>query len=142
MTDSTHEEAFNLLCDKMIGEGIHRKVFSCRIRDDLVVKVETDNDWREFANAQEMKFWCDNQYAKDVAKWLAPCEYMSPDGRIMLQKRTQPLRDSDKLPDKLPGFLTDVKRDNFGFLNGKLVCHDYAITINTPSLRLKRADWS
>ena len=40
MNGATYEDAFNLLCGKLLGEGIHRKVFECRLRDDLVVKVE------------------------------------------------------------------------------------------------------
>lgn len=140
-TAAAFEEAFNLLCGKKLGEGIHRNVFECRIREDLVVKVETD-DFRYFANVLEMKFWSDHQHYAKVADWLAPCEFMSPDGRILLQKRAQPLRDGDDLPAKLPSFLSDVKRDNFGLLNGKIVCVDYAMTIPSPSIRQKKVDWA
>lgn len=136
------EDAFNLLCHTKLGEGIHRDVFVCRINDKLVVKVENDLPWRYFANVLEMKFWSDNQHHEPIAKWLAPCEYMSPDGLILLQHRAEPLRDSDKLPDKLPSFLTDVKRDNYGWLDGRIVCFDYALNISSPSSRLKKADWS
>lgn len=135
------EDALNLLCHDQIGEGIHRKVWTCRIRDDLVVKVEVDDEWRYFANAREMQFWCDWQYHKPVAQWLAPCEYMSPDGRVMLQRRCDPVPPSYKLPDKLPSFLTDVKRENFGLLDGRLVCVDYSTTIGSPNTRPKKVDW-
>ena len=137
----TFEDAFNLLCGKLLGEGIHRKVFECRIRPDLVVKVEHDTDWRYFANVLEMRFWDDHQYFDKVAQWLAPCEYMSPDGRILLQRRTLPIVDSSALPAQLPAFLSDVKVDNFGILDGRLVCVDYAMTIPNPSTRLKKVDW-
>lgn len=140
MTDSTFEDAFNLLCGKLIGEGIHRKVYECRIRPDLVVKVEND-DYRYFANVLEDKFWADNQHYAKVARWLAPCEYLSPDGRILLQRRADPIGRGTKLPDKLPAFLTDVKRSNFGLLNGKLVCVDYAMVLQNPSVRERKADW-
>lgn len=137
-----YEDAFNLLCGDKIGEGIHRNVFACRLRPELVVKVECSGDWRYFANVHEMKFWSDHQHRETVAKWLAPCEYLSPDGRVLLQRRVDPIRDADTLPDKLPSFLTDVKRDNFGLLDGKIVCFDYAMTIPTPSLRPKKVEWS
>lgn len=141
MTDTvTFEEAFNLLCGDKIGEGIHRTVYRCRIRNDLVVKVE-NGDYRYFANVMEQKFWNDHQDYDKVARWLAPCEYLSPDGRILLQKRAEPLRDKDMKPDKLPAFLTDVKPDNFGWLNDRIVCVDYAMTIPAPSVRLRKADW-
>lgn len=135
------EDAFNLLCHHKIGSGIHRDVFECRLNDKWVVKVENDLPWRYFANVHEMKFWNDNQYCDAIKKWLAPCEYLSPDGLLLVQHRCQPLRDSDKLPDKLPAFLTDVKKDNWGILDGKLVCFDYALNIPSPSIRLKKADW-
>lgn len=141
MSNKAFEDAFNLLCHTKLGSGIHRDVFTCRIRDDLVVKVEIEKDFREFANVDEMRFWCNNQYTPAIARWLAPCEYMSPDGRILLQRRVQPIRDTDKLPEKLPTFLTDIKRENFGWLNGKLVCIDYAFTIANLSTRLRKANW-
>lgn len=130
-----------MLCGDKIGEGIHRTVYQCRLRDDLVVKVESQ-ELRFFANVMEDKFWADNLSYEKISQWLAPCEFLSPDARIMLQKRTQPIRDTDDIPDKIPSFLTDVKRENFGWLNGRLVCHDYAFVITNPSVRLKKIDWT
>lgn len=132
------EDAFNLLCGDKLGEGIHRTVFTCRLRPDLVVKVENDDEWRYFANVMEMKFWSDHQGYGKVARWLAPCEYMSPDGRVLLQKRVRPLLDESELPAKLPAFLTDVKPENFGLLDGRVVCLDYALNIPNPSTRMKK----
>jgi hypothetical protein len=140
MGSKVYQDAFNLLCGSLIGEGIHRRVFECAIRRDLVVKVE-DSDNRYFANVIEQKFWDDHQYTPQVSKWLAPCEYMSPDGRILLQTRCDPVPAGMRMPDKLPGFLSDLKRSNFGLLDGRIVCVDYAMTIPSPSVRLKRVDW-
>lgn len=134
-------DAFNLLCGKKLGSGIHRDVFECKLRPDLVVKVETNTDYREFANVREMRFWCDNEHASAVSKWLAPCECLSPDGRILLQKRCEPVPNKYSLPTQLPVFLTDTKTNNFGILDGRLVCVDYAITINNPSTRLRKAEF-
>ncbi len=135
-----YEDAFNMLCGKFIGEGIHRKVFECKLRDDLVVKVEAD-ELRNFANVFEMQFWCDNQYCKDISKWLAPCEFLSPDGMVLLQKKCSAVPFDYKLPDKMPEFMTDFKRANFGIMDGKLVCVDYAITVIKSTHKLKKADW-
>jgi len=135
-----YEDAFNMLCGKFIGQGIHRKVFECKIRPDLVVKVESDDN-RSFANIFEMQFWDANQHYKEINKWLAPCEYLSPDGMILLQRKCSPVPFDYKLPAKLPEFLTDCKRDNFGIMDGKLVSVDYASTIINPSAKLKKADW-
>lgn len=140
MMEIVWEEAYNLLCGERIGGGAHRDVYECRIRKDLVVKVES-GDYRYFANIFEQKFWADNQYDESVKKWLAPTEYLSPDGRILLQKKCDPLPSDYKLPEKLPAFLTDFKRKNFGLLNGKFVCLDYGITISNPSTRMIKAEF-
>lgn len=138
----TTEDALNLLCGDLLGQGIHRKVWTCRIRDDLVVKVEDEGtEWRYFPNVREMNFWCENEHHAPVAKWLAPCEYMSPDGRVMLQRRAIPLPHDYVMPDKMPTFLTDFKRENYGLIDGKLVCVDYAMTIPSTNTRLKKVQW-
>lgn len=104
------------------------------------MKVEND-DWRYFANVLEMKFWIDHEHYDKVAKWLAPCEHLSPDGRVLLQKRADPLGQNDKLPGELPAFLSDLKRENFGRIDGRFVCLDYAMTIPTPNTRMKKVQW-
>lgn len=139
MTDH-FEDCFNMLCGKLLGEGIHRSVFECNIRPDLVVKVENENR-RYFANVFEQQFWDSYQYCDAVKKWLAPCEFLSPDGRILLQKKCDPVPDSYKLPKVMPEFLTDLKRANFGLLDGRLVCVDYAITVMNPITKPRKAEW-
>lgn len=135
-------DAFNLLCGKLIGEGIHRSVYECRLRPDLIVKVEYNTDFRQFANVHECAFWDEWQNKPDVAKWLAPCEYLSPDGRLLLQRRCEPVPRDYWLPAKLPAFLSDLKRANFGILNGKLVCVDYALNVTSASSRMIKAEWN
>ena len=146
MSKATYRDAFNLLCGTLLGEGIHRKVFECRLRPDLVVKVEKDIEWRCFANVAEQRFW-DDAGTKE-ALWLAPCVYLSPDGRILMQRRVAPVAPDDVLPQTVPAFLTDMKRSNFGWLPDadpqkprRLVCVDYAAVISAPSLRMKPAAW-
>lgn len=142
MTDNNpaFADAFNLLCGERIGSGIHRDVFECNLRPEFVVKVEIAQTYRYFANVHEMKFWDDWCLHEPVAKWLAPCEFLSPDGRILLQRRIEPIRTSE-LPDKLPGFLTDIKPCNFGYHNGRIVCCDYAMTNPNANKRMKKVDW-
>jgi len=140
----TYYDAFNsLLTGGWLGAGIHRTVYTCPLRDDLVIKVETVNDGaqRNFANVREWEFWNEHQDCEKIARWLAPCIMISYDGRLLAQKRVAPLAYDEKMPDKLPAFLTDLKRSNFGKLNGKLVCTDYGFTIPSPSVRLKKAHW-
>lgn len=135
------EDAFSLLCGDLIGQGVHRKVFECKIRPDLVVKVE-DDDHRFFANVFEMQFWCEYKDNKSISKWLAPCEFMSPDGRVMLQKKCSPVPFDYNLPANMPEFMCDFKRGNFGIMDGRLVCVDYGITNLKPSSKLIKTNWA
>jgi hypothetical protein len=134
------EDAFNMLCGKKLGEGVHREVFECRIRPDLVCKVER-GDARFFANILEDRFYNLCYFKPAAIKWLAPCEYLSPDGRILLQRRADPIRSTDKLPDKLPTFLDDIKRENFGYIDGNLVCVDYAFYKEYMDTKLRKVTW-
>ena len=45
------------------------------------------------------------------------------------------------MPEKVPAFLTDIKKRNFGDYEGRVVCVDYAMTIPNPSTRMKAVDW-
>lgn len=137
---ATFEDAFNLLCGELLGEGIHRKVFECKLRPELVVKVEQD-ERRYFANVFEERFWTEHEHYSKVAAWLAPCEFLSPDGRLLLQRRVDPLPSGYELPERVPSFVTDMKRSNFGLLDGRLVSVDYSMFLMNPSTRLKKADW-
>ncbi len=138
-----YEDAFNLLCGEKIGSGIHRDVYECRLKLPYVVKVERhEHRDRSFANVLEYEFWRLNEDYRKVADWLAPCVELSPDGRIMLQYRVDPLPQDYRLPERVPFFLNDIKRTNFGLFEGRLVTHDYSSHIETVNLRLRKAHWS
>lgn len=137
-----YRDAFDLLAGDLLGSGEYREVYACRIDPSLVVKVERhESRDRTFGNAHEWRFWEDHRDQHKVARWLAPCAMLSPDGRILLQTRVQPLPGDYTLPERLPHFLTDVKASNFGLLQGKLVCSDYEFTDMTASFKLRRAKW-
>jgi hypothetical protein len=136
---SLFAEAFNLLCGKELGQGIHRQVFLCRIDPSLVVKVEYDTDFFVGANASEWRWWDELQYAPAYARWLAPCKWISPNGRIMLQKRTTHIP-SDRIPKLFPDWLIDTKWENFGMLDGKIVAHDYPTINSSLSKRLRKVN--
>ena len=139
---ATFEDAFNLLCGEKLGSGIHREVFECRLRPDLVCKVEIHSGRdRIFANVLEAEYWNAHGGNPAIGKWLAPCGFLSPDGRILLQERAERIPVDYRLPEKLPIFLDDIKRSNFGLIDGKLVCIDYAWHRETPNTRLTRVKW-
>lgn len=119
------DEFIDILCGDKIGEGISREVFKCRLRDDWIVKVEREGSWHQ--NIREYAIWEEVRYWKKMSKWFAPCEYISPHGLVLIQKKVTPAYKKD-LPEKIPAFFTDVKEENFGMLDGKLVCFDYGTT--------------
>lgn len=129
---------FDLFAGDYIGGGAARAVYECTIRPDLVVKIEAPS--QSFQNALEWEFWRRTYKLKDVRRWLAPCVSISACGSVLLQERTTPIPEG-KYPEKLPKFLTDIKRVNFGRLGRRTVCHDYAIVVAEFSLTMRKADW-
>lgn len=144
MSNPAFEDLFNLVCGKLLGQGVHRKVFECTLNRQLVVKVEIEETYRFFANVHEMTFYNQAPYA--VQRWLAKPDTLSPDGRILLMERAMPATDVAEMPAELPAFLSDIKIENFGWLREgdtrRLVCLDYALVVAAkPSLKMRKVSW-
>ncbi|SOY56850.1 hypothetical protein [Cupriavidus taiwanensis] len=140
MSDNSfiHRDAFNLLCGDRIGYGMSRSVFSSRLLPDCVVKVEEDAG--RFQNIVEWETWQRVQ-GTDVEKWFAPCRWISPNGSVLVMARTTP---AIAYPEKMPVFLCDFKRTNYGLYDGRLVCHDYGTSLifeHGMTKRMRKADW-
>ena len=130
-------DLFRLFCGhEVLGSGVARTVYSCPLRPDLVVKVETPS--HSFQNVLEWEFWRTWKHDKDMRQWLAPCEAISPCGSILLMHRTQPLV---KLPTKMPKWLSDTKRSNYGRFRGRVVCHDYGMVVAGASTTMRKVEW-
>lgn len=128
-----------MFCGKQIGYGVYRQVFEHKYDDSLVIKVEYA-DTTFFANAQEWAVWKEMSDT-DLAKYFAPCVDISENGLILIQKKTKPLR---KYPEMIPAFFTDTKRSNYGSINGKFCCHDYAshkLYQTGVTKRMVKANW-
>lgn len=140
-----YKDCYDILCARQLGFGEHRTVYVCRIDRNLVVKIENNPGayGRNFMNVAEFNFWNEFKHNKKVAEWLAPCMWMSQDGHVMIQRRCVPVDETQRhlMPDKLPAFLRGLKTDNFGWLDGKLVCMDYALNMQTASMRMQKANW-
>lgn len=145
-----YEEAFNLLCGDVIAYGMSRTVYACKLLPECVVKVEQPG--RHFQNVTEWTTW---QQVKDTpaSRWFAGVRWISPSGAVLVMERTRPPAPVE-FPERVPVFLTDLKRTNFGMVTatkgGKaardwLVCHDYGTTLivqdGTATKRTKRAEW-
>ena len=125
-----------------IGGGIHRMVFEYNLDPTKVVKIEIDNTG---SNNNEFEVWNEVRWYTGklsyVPRWFAPCHWISPCGRIMLQSKTKPYVENEKYkPDKIPAFLTDLKPDNFGYIGKQLVCHDYPMVVCNLKLGWRSAD--
>jgi hypothetical protein len=129
---------FYMFAGNVLGAGEFRIVYEHKHRDDLVLKVEPHA--QAFQNIVEWEFWEENKEYKRIARWLAPCEFISPCGIILAMKKTVKPQRAD-YPKKVPYFLTDLKRDNFGMLDGRLVSHDYGLYRVTPTTKRKKAKW-
>ena len=134
------KELLDLFIGYKIGEGAYRCVFEFLPDPDLVVKFESTQ--RDFENVLEWETWRAFENNEYVSSWLAPCKMISPCGLYLVQERTQrPL----EYPDKLPVWLGDRKRSNFGVLgNGNFVCHDYGgntLQSTGPTKKQTLAKW-
>ena len=135
-----HREAFNLLCNQEIGRGMSRSVFDSEILRDCVIKVESESC--SFQNVIEWETW---QRVKDtnLSDWFAPCRWISPNGSILVMEKTERVAKT-AYPEKMHIFFTDFKYLNYGFYDGRIVCHDYGTSLIFEygmTKRMKKADW-
>lgn len=140
MSQFRYREAKAILCGDLIGEGSARKVYQLRTNAAYIIKIETGG--QSFQNVSEWETWLWVR-ATALEKWFAPCEMISPCGLLLVQRKVAPLRDSE-LPPKLPAFLCDLKRENFGLFDKRIVCCDYGTVqsaIRLASKRLLKAKW-
>lgn len=138
--DSIISDFGYLFAGERLGVGIGREVYVLATDPTKVIKIEMASC--SFQNAMEWEVW---QVLKDsdAAKWLAPCRHISPSGNVLIQDRTAPLR-QDELPERMPKWLTDFKRTNYGMINGRVVCHDYGrcnLIADGYSKRMKKVEW-
>jgi len=107
----------------LIGRGSSRAVYEWLPDPKLVLKIETT---KTFQNVMEWEVYAYLAGSK-MEQYLAEPIWIGAYGSVMLMKRTQPINDS-QLPKILPDWLSDRKRENFGWLDGKVVCHDYGVS--------------
>lgn len=113
------------LCGEFISAGTFRSVFNHNLDGGYVVKVEPQNtscNLVEYMIYEEVHHLTgDLDWVKD---WFCPVTWISPNGRILVMKKTRQYENRKK-PEKVPKFLWDVKSENFGWVGNKYMCHDY-----------------
>lgn len=137
------EDALSLLLLEFIGNGVARQVYTCTLKpDEWVVKVEIADGY--FQNVAEYSVWQSVSYnMPELRVWFAPVVAISDNGRFLVQARTHPC-DETNLPARVPSFFTDMQPSNWGWLDGKVVCHDYGVLLTTEqglNKRMKKATW-
>jgi hypothetical protein len=125
----------SMMIGKQLGRGIARKVYEFLPDPKYVIKIEDRSG--SFQNIEEYRFWNEQRNYKPVAQWLAPIHSISPSGTILIQRRITPIT-KEQLPAKVPAWMTDMKLEHFGKLDGKIVICDYAFTTRGLSTRLVR----
>lgn len=118
-------EFLDFFLGKHLGSGVSRDVYQHNFDPKLVVKVENREALGD--NWAELRIWHAIKHTEH-AKWFAPCSYISTNGIILLQTKTEQLdsKPESKIPDLIPAFFTDVKPSNFGWIGNQMVCHDYS----------------
>lgn len=135
-----HRDFFRAAIGKELGRGMSRAVYACTFNPEWVVKVE---EWADsFQNVAEWLIW---SRAKNtpLAKWFAPCHFISPNGTVLIQSRTVPARPHEYV-DRIPAFFTDFKRANYGMIGKRFVCHDYGTSLvidNGLTTKMRKPKW-
>lgn len=134
------DELSEMILGDKLGSGYSRTVFEYAQNADFVVKVAESPAGRR-NNILEQHIWSQVQYM-DLAKWFAPVNFISSGGNILLMERAK-FPSADKYPKEIPHFFTDLKYDNYGFIDKQFVSVDYAGLIITAGIsnRMKKVDW-
>lgn len=129
------------LCGRHLGSGVYRKTFLSEVNKEQVVKIETESG--HFCNVTEWDIWENLKEHKVLSRWMAPVRYISPNGAILIQDRTYPVHVS-QMPEKIPRLFCDTKIQNWGWYEGRIVCHDYGnhrLYNGGNIAQLVKADW-
>lgn len=119
-----------------IGEGRCRTVYVAA--DDPTKAVKVAKEGHADVNLAEAGVWRDVE-DRDEAAFYAPVTECAEDGSWLVMARTRQPSEGD-FPSRIPGRIGDVKRHNWGWLNGRMVCHDYHVRGGSTG-KLKSARW-
>lgn len=113
----------DMVIGEYIGSGSFRDVYGHATNPNWVVKIQRNPG--EFSNVIEYEIWSTVAYSEEHKKWFAPIHWMSDNGKVIIQERVRPITDINEVPDKIPHYFTDIKKENFGFIGNQLVAVDY-----------------
>jgi hypothetical protein len=138
MYDTTKEELLEMICGPKIGSGCFRDVYVNNLNPKTVIKVQHDYSEPNAHNMMEYiiseKFFLEN----DI---FAPVHCVSKSGKFLIMERTSPVSEKEfrewleKTP--LPNFVNDIKSSNVGWLDDKIVIHDYGVILLDHTKRIR-----
>lgn len=133
------DDLIQCLLEERVGSGAAREVWKLR-GVPYVAKIEHG---QSFQNVLEWSLWNDSE-GTSLREWLAPCLTISANGAVLIQaETTQPF--GIELPARVPAVLYDLKVQNFGLYQSKLVAHDYglsgAMEFGARSKKMRDAKW-
>lgn len=135
------DDLFNLMAGEELGRGKYRIVYDNHLMPGTVIKQDSGEN---HSNLMEWILW--NEY-KDtpLGKWMAPCDYISPRGIWLIQKKTIPALPGS-FPKRVPALFCDLKPENWGCYEGRVVCHDYGnnalfTVAQNPAKRMQSVVW-
>lgn len=141
---SVNYDLITSICGEFIGSGAFRSVFEYNLDPKYVVKIEPLNS---SCNITEYQIYQEVHHLKGdlawVKDWFVPVKWISPNGRILVMRKTTFFGKGKERPLKIPSFLWDVKLNNFGWLKGKFMCHDYGQfhAMTGYPKKFKKAPW-
>lgn len=117
------DSVLELYVGECLGRGWSRTVYGLRGDSSRVIKIEHSHKF--FSNVMEWKVWEAIKHTPH-AIWFAPCHDISANGLALVQERTRPMTEEEfATVTEVPEYLSDVFWGNFGWLDGRVVCHDY-----------------
>lgn len=139
----------DLLTLKRIGTGSGREVFAIQGNENLVLKVAKNFEGIA-SNINEWQIWNSCQFGDfylHLKQWLCPCEQISDCGQYLVMQKTKPVG-IEMAPKIVPALITDLRLDNIGLYDGRVVFHDYGLNLvleeaiaNKKAKIVKRSCW-
>lgn len=126
--------------DQLIGTGLTRDVYRYNIQTNLVIKIEGNSVKRNsFQNVKEYLFTKELEYCEEI-KYIAKTFDISENGKYIIQEYARDVTDDEWnnfIADRSPSFLTDLKRENVGVIDDRIVVRDYGSAIMTNRFKMK-----
>ena len=120
VTPEALQSLFGFISRHTLGGGCSRQVYALD-GWSYVIKIEDNDPFGMMQNVAEALLWRAVTHTPQE-KWFAPCEWISADGRVLVMAKTTPPK---RYPERLPTFMSDIKKENFGIYKGRFVVHDY-----------------